>query len=77
MLKNKTFLITGGTGSFANAVLYQFLDSFDPVQPADIARALLELIVSPQLRSDLAQASFSVPSSILGNDAASMRRLNF
>ena len=27
MLKNKTLLITGGTGSFANAVLRRFLDS--------------------------------------------------
>ena len=31
---------------------------FDPEQPADIARALLKLIASPQLRSTLAQASF-------------------
>lgn len=30
---------------------------FDPEQPRDIARALRELIVSPQLRTDLAQAS--------------------
>ena len=27
MFKNKTLLITGGTGSFGNAVLKQFLDS--------------------------------------------------
>ena len=27
MFKNKTLLITGGTGSFGNAVLRQFLDS--------------------------------------------------
>ena len=27
MLKNKTLLITGGTGSFGNAVLRKFLDS--------------------------------------------------
>ena len=27
MLKNKTLLITGGTGSFGNAVLKKFLDS--------------------------------------------------
>ena len=31
---------------------------FDPEQPTDIARALLELIESPTLRTDLAQASF-------------------
>lgn len=31
---------------------------FDPEQPTDIARALLELIESPALRTDLAQASF-------------------
>ncbi len=31
---------------------------FDPVQPADIARALRELILSPQLRSKLAMASY-------------------
>ena len=31
---------------------------FDSEQPADIARALLELIESPQLRSTLAQASY-------------------
>jgi glycosyltransferase involved in cell wall biosynthesis len=31
---------------------------FDPEQPFDIARALNELIRSPQLRADLAQASF-------------------
>ncbi len=31
---------------------------FDPVQPADIARALRELIESPQLRSKLAAASY-------------------
>jgi glycosyltransferase involved in cell wall biosynthesis len=31
---------------------------FDPEQPADIARALLELIVSQQLRTKLAQASY-------------------
>ncbi|HET8827992.1 MAG TPA: polysaccharide biosynthesis protein [Pelobium sp.] len=27
MLKNKTLLITGGTGSFGNAVLHRFLDT--------------------------------------------------
>jgi UDP-glucose 4-epimerase len=27
MFKNKTLLITGGTGSFGNAVLNHFLDS--------------------------------------------------
>ena len=27
MLKNKTLLITGGTGSFGNAVLKKFLDT--------------------------------------------------
>ena len=27
MFKNKTLLITGGTGSFGNAVLNKFLDS--------------------------------------------------
>lgn len=27
MFKNKTLLITGGTGSFGNAVLNRFLDS--------------------------------------------------
>ena len=27
MLKNKTLLISGGTGSFGNAVLDRFLDS--------------------------------------------------
>ena len=27
MFKNKTILITGGTGSFGNAVLDRFLDS--------------------------------------------------
>jgi UDP-glucose 4-epimerase len=27
MFKNKTLLITGGTGSFGNAVLMRFLDS--------------------------------------------------
>ena len=27
MFKNKTLLITGGTGSFGNAVLKRFLDS--------------------------------------------------
>lgn len=27
MFKNKTLLITGGTGSFGNAVLRRFLDS--------------------------------------------------
>jgi len=27
MFNNKTLLITGGTGSFGNAVLNQFLDS--------------------------------------------------
>ena len=27
MFKNKTLLITGGTGSFGNAVLERFLDS--------------------------------------------------
>jgi UDP-glucose 4-epimerase len=27
MFKNKTILITGGTGSFGNAVLRRFLDS--------------------------------------------------
>ena len=31
---------------------------FNPEQPTDIARALLELIESPTLRTDLAQASF-------------------
>ena len=31
---------------------------FDPEQPADIARALRELIASPQLRSELAQVSY-------------------
>lgn len=30
----------------------------DPEQPSDIARALLELIMSPQLRTELANASF-------------------
>jgi glycosyltransferase involved in cell wall biosynthesis len=30
---------------------------FDPEQPRDIARALRELIVSPQLRTELAWAS--------------------
>lgn len=31
---------------------------FDPEQPADMARALRELMASPQLRSDLAHASY-------------------
>ncbi len=33
---------------------------FDPEQPKDIARALLELIESPTLRTDLAHASFEL-----------------